>query len=243
MKKIITSAAIFAAITVPLYASYEDALRLFQQGKYSESVKMIADELEVGRDFEPGSPNYSLRYLAAHNHWKLGTAKSPAAHFKRCMEIKKDEVEPYIDLSLYYIDIKKYNDAESTARKGLEIEESAMLYYALGKAALQNRNYWRAKEYFEKANSLDNEIFISYNGLGMALMNLGRYPEANVAFSVASALNPESAELLNNLALSCEQMKKYGDALKYLQKAAGKNPENRVIAENLERAGKQLEKK
>src|SRR5271157_673924 len=76
------------------YASYDQALELYQQKKHAESLKILGDELTTENDFKEGSPNFKIRYLAAHDHWKLGNKEAVINHFKRCMEIKKDEVGP-----------------------------------------------------------------------------------------------------------------------------------------------------
>ncbi|TFH40492.1 MAG: hypothetical protein E4G96_07400, partial [Chrysiogenales bacterium] len=56
----------------PVFASYEDALKLYEAERYQESLKLVADQLVTDDDFKPNSSNYNLRFLAAHNHWKLG---------------------------------------------------------------------------------------------------------------------------------------------------------------------------
>lgn len=189
------------------FASYDDALVLFQKNKYDESLKMIANELVIVDDFKEGSPNYKLRYLAAHIHWKLGNTRSVVAHFKKCMEIKKDSVNPYIDLSLYLTEKKQYKDAKIIAESGLKVKEDAMLYWVLGKSKMNQGSFFQAKELFEKVNSIDPEIFISNFDLGIVLMKLKKYGEANTAFSAASILNTKSPQVYSNLALSFYLMK------------------------------------
>ena len=132
MKKIILLLIIaFPIITIG--ATYEDALELFKKKQYKDSLKVLAENLVVADDLVPNSSNYNLRFLAAHNHWKLGNTNSVVTHFKRCMDIKKDTVEPYIDLALFMIEIKRYNEAERIVVKGLSIKKEAMLYYVLVK--------------------------------------------------------------------------------------------------------------
>lgn len=223
-------------MSVSLYASsYNEALKLFQEEKYKESLDIIAELLSVERDMEPDSPNYKLRFLAAHNHWKLGNHKSAITHFKKCMDIKQDEVNPYIDLSLMLIELRQYRDVSIFANRGLKIKEEPMLYYILGRAALGYKNYWRAKELLEKSIAINPEMHLSYNELGIVLMKLRMYSQANTAFSAALALMPDSPEIMNNIALSLEIVKKYDDAYNYLTKARDLSPENPVIVKNLNR--------
>ncbi len=238
MKKIILSVCLIIFMKTILFASYAEALKLYEKGDYKNSLKMIAAELQVANDAKPDSPNYNLRFLAAHNHWKLGNIKSGIDHFTRCMEINKKKVDPYIDLTMLQIEAKKYGEADATARRGLELEKSPLLYYLLGQVSLKRENFWKAKEMFEKANSIDPELYASYNGLGIALMRLKKYSEANTAFSAAHAIKPKSAEILNNIGLSYEKLGKNKEALEYYESAKALDDKNPVVAKNLARLKK-----
>lgn len=233
MRKIGLTVFFITAVSAFLYASYEDAVALFQKNRYEESLKICADELVVEDDMKAGAPNYNIRFLAAHIHWKLGNTKSVIAHFRRCMDIRSESVAPYIDLSLYLTDLGRYGDAEETARDGLKVREDAMLYYALGKSYLVRENFWKAKRLFEKANGLDPELYASYNALGIALMKLKKYREANTAFQVALVMRRTSPELLNNVGKSLERMGKRRKAFEYYKKAHSLDDENGVILQNL----------
>lgn len=241
MKCIGTAIAILLFATYG-HASYKEALDLYQMQKYSESLKMCADILVTENDLTENSPNFKIRFLAAHVHWKMGNKMQVISHLRRCMEIRKNDVSPYIDMSLFLVEIKQYNDAEMTALNGLRIEQSPMLYYALGKISLMRSNFWRAKELFEKVNSMNQDFYFSYNSLGIALVNLKKYGEANTAFTVAAALNPDSPQILNNLGISYEMMGKQDKAYECFQKANALDKENRTILANMERAKKETVK-
>ncbi|MCL1911059.1 MAG: hypothetical protein FWG13_02505 [Leptospirales bacterium] len=248
MKKIAVT-LLFLFIVAPLAASYEEALKLYENGKYQESLAILARELDVSKDLDNDAPNYKIRFLAAHNHWKLGNADPVVIHLQRCIDMKNKSIDPYIDLSLFFLEKNRLNDAEACAKKGLQIERNAMLFYVLGEASLKRENFWRAKELLETANSIDPENFASYNALGMALMHLGKYGDANTAFSVALALNAASAEVTNNIGVSLEKLaasqessgdekeaaENYKSALAYYRKANELDMENKVILENLNR--------
>ena len=242
MKKIILSLILINFFTLCLFAEYEEALKLFQENKYQESLTILGNDLVVSNDLNPDSPNYKIRFLAAHNHWKLGNTKSVIAHFKRCMDIKKSDVNPYIDLSFYHLESKRLKDATTTAKKGLKIQKSAKLYYVLGIISMKHKNYWKAKELFEKANSISQELYYCYNSLGITLMKLQKFSEANAAFSVAHALYSESPRIINNLGMSLEMMGKDTNALKYYEKAEEINSENETIKSNIDRVIKKIKK-
>jgi len=223
------------------YADYNKAVSLFQKGEYKESLKEVADLLIVADDLKPNSPNYKLRFLAAHLHWKLGNGKSVIAHFKRCMDLKKTNPNPYIDLSLYYLETKQYSSAQNIANKGLKLfPKNSMLNFISGKVSIKRGNFWRAKILLEKANSLGLSSAPLYNSLGIALMNLKKYGEANTSFTIANDIDPLSVEILNNLAFSFEKLNKLKKAKKYYEKAKKLDRKNKVIIANLKRISKKI---
>ena len=248
MKKT-TIVIFFLFLVAPLAASYEEALKLYQEGRYKESLALLANELDISKDLDDGAPNYRIRFLAAHNHWKLGNNDSAVIHFRRCMDMKNRSIDPYIDLSLFFLEKNRLNDAESCAKNGLQKERNAMLYYVLGEVSLRRENFLRAKELLETANSIDPENFVSYNALGITLMYLGKYGDANTAFSVALAINATSAEVTNNVGVSLEKLaasqessgsekeaaENYKSAFAYYKKANELDMENKTILENLNR--------
>ena len=235
MKRLMIAVLLVGLSAGMLTASYSEAVKLFEAKRYQESLKMVADMLVTEDDFKAGSPNYDLRFLAAHNHWMMGNHGPASQHFARCMDIRKDSVDPYIDLALMQTEQKRFGDAENTARKGIDVKKTGMLYYVLGYVALQRENFWRAKEMFEKAIALEPEQYISYNGLGIALMRLEKFGEANTAFSAAHVIRPKSVEILNNLAMSYEKLGKPKEAIEHYTRALAIDDKNTVVSANLER--------
>jgi len=223
------------AIPMMLFADYDKALKLFEQGKYDDALSEIASTLDVSKDFEPNSPNYNLRYLAGHIHAKKGNYESALTHLKRCAEIQKDSINPLIDIAFVYIDQKKYTDAIAWARKALQIKQAPVAYYILGLSYSGIGSYWQAKEYLEKAISLDPEMYYAYNELGNVLMYLGRVTQAQTAYSAAYALAPSSALICNNLAMSYVQAGDVKKAVEIIEKARKLAPDNSVIVENYNR--------
>ena len=82
MKKYLVLLLMVTFINSNAFAVYDQALALFQENKFQESLNILGQDLIVADDFKPGSPNYKIRFLAAHNHWKLGNEESDSAHFR-----------------------------------------------------------------------------------------------------------------------------------------------------------------
>jgi len=229
MKKLFFFSLIFTMLSSNVFAAYDQALALFQEKKYQESLNILGQDLIVADDFKPGSQNYKIRFLAAHNHWKLGNTDSASLHFRKCMAIDKTKIDPYIDLAMLLSEKGRIGDAYSVAEDGLNIKEDPMLFWILGRISYQKKNYTRAKELLEIANSKDPEFYFSYNDLGIVLMKLGKFGDANTAFSVALAINPNSAEINTNIAQSLIMMGKANDAEGYAKKALELVPDNEMI--------------
>ena len=233
MKKLFI--ALILVVATAAFADYNKALELYQKGQFKDSLAVVAAELVTGNDALPGSPNYNMRYLAAHNHWKLGNFDNAASHLRKCALINKTTADPYIDLALLYLDQKKYKDAEAYAHQAIALKaDEPMGYLIMGRLALNYKNYWRAKEMFEKALSFDPEFYAAYNGLGIAFMNLGKYSQANTAFSAAYSIRSVSPEILSNLALSCAMMGKSDEAAMYIKKALSYKSDDDQIKKNAE---------
>jgi len=229
MKKVIFFSLFVIFINLNLFAAYDQALVLFQEKKYQESLAILAQDLTVADDFKKDSQNYKIRFLAAHIHWKLGNIDSASLHLRRCMAIDKTKVDPYIDLAMLLTEKGRYGDAGSVIEDGLKIKEDPMLIWILGRISYFKKDYLRAKELLERANSLNSDYYFSYNDLGIVLMKLNKYGDANVAFSVALAINPSSAEINTNVAQSLIMMGKNNDAENYAKKALELEPDNELI--------------
>ena len=221
------------ALSVSLFASYDDALSLFSEGKYQESLKVVAAELDAAQDMNPSSPNYNLRFLAAHNHWKLKNYEGAFSHFSRCRQIKPQAVEPLIDMALVYLQQNKWKEALALGQKIAEMDKTRVeAFYILGKARYGYQNYWGAKEYLEKATSLDFQYYPAWNELGKALLMLKKYSEAEIALSTAYALCPKSEEVMSNLAVAYYRNNKKDKAIDIIKEAQNLASKNEAIAKN-----------
>lgn len=231
--RILILSAILCLFSIPVFADYNQALDLFKQGKYQDSLKAVGDALDVTKDADPASQNYQLRFLAAHNHRKLGNFASAIIHLQKCAEIKPSSVDPLIDLSFVYIDAVKYKEAFAVAQKVTAMDsKNAAGFYLMGLSMYKQGVFWGAKEYLEKAVSFDPEMYMAWNTQGLVLMGLKKYADANTAFSTALAMNPDAPEIVNNLSVSYAKMGNVAEAQKAADKATALAPNNEQIKKN-----------
>jgi tetratricopeptide (TPR) repeat protein len=233
------AAVLFCLISAPVFADYNQSLDLFKQGKYQDSLKAAADALDVAKDADPASQNYQIRFIAAHNHRKLGNIASAMIHLQKCADIRPASVDPIIDLAFLMIDAGRYKESSVYAQKVISMDgKNALGYYLLGLSLYKQGAFWGAKEYLEKAISFDPEMYMAWNTQGLVFMGLKKYADANTAFSAALAMNPDTAEIVNNLSISYAKMGNAAEAQKAADKALTLAPNNEQIKKNQETISK-----
>lgn len=132
---------------------YKKALEAYKKRKYSESLDFIRHVIKS--DME----NYNLRYLASHNHWRLGNFEPAVIHMKKCIDIDSSNLNAYIDLALLYIKYNKISEAQIWLRKGIEVSEKngkeipAKLYNVLSRTYLYQGKPYHALTQAENAKA------------------------------------------------------------------------------------------
>ncbi|MDH5717096.1 MAG: tetratricopeptide repeat protein [Spirochaetia bacterium] len=136
--------------------TYIKALEKYKMQKYEASLDDIRHVIKSNMQ------NYKLRYLAAHNHWRLGNYESAILHFNESILINKNEAGPYIDLSLLYLQNKNYKNSEKLAlacQNNLEtnnIEIPSKLFNILSRLNLYKGKYQEALDYAQEAKAAFN---------------------------------------------------------------------------------------
>ena len=87
-------------------------------------------------------------------------------------------------------------------------------FFIQGNLALEQNDYKKAIDFYEKALFLDAEFALAYNNLGVALTEETRYFEAIQSYNQAILINPQYWESIQNRALAYEITGKYEKALK-----------------------------
>jgi|GEM_PF-1779385 len=101
---------------------YQLALMEFDKQAYEESLKYIRHVIKSDMN------HYKLRYLAAHDHWKLGHFDSATTHFQTILFIKPENPQAYMDLALMKIQERNYWAAESVLQTGMATLKAANVF-------------------------------------------------------------------------------------------------------------------
>lgn len=132
---------------------YKKALLAYKERDYEKSLDYIRHVIKS--DME----NYNLRYLASHDHWRLGNFEPAVIHMKKCIEIDATNLNPYIDLALLYIKNDKIEAAQVWLRKGINVAEKnkkpvpAKLYNVLSRTYLYEGKPYYALTHAENAKA------------------------------------------------------------------------------------------
>lgn len=170
---------------------YYLGVQQFREGKYTEAVS----SLKLGLAAEP--KNAEMLGLMAETQLRLGGAetneKRAAQFFDEAIRAATSlralrEDAPALELQgRALLAAKKYQPAEAALTRAAELtkEPSATLFFNLGLAQAQTRNWPRAAESLARADKLAPGDFNTLYYLGYVNENLRRYPAALDAYTRA----------------------------------------------------------
>ena len=138
---------------------------------------------------------YKLRFLAAHNHWKLGNFGPAQTHFRAALKIDPDQIGVYVDMSRFYISFGKFSDARSMAEKGLKkFGKHYQLYNLLGRAQFGRKQYKASLALAIKSKQLMPNNYDAVFLEGINNYALKKYSKAAFLLNWAFSMNKKKAE-------------------------------------------------
>jgi Flp pilus assembly protein TadD len=120
----------------------------------------------------------------------------------------------------------KPGNASITSASQLKIPSAARKSFEKGMEALQQKDYKKAADLFQKATTAYPEYDAAYDNLGVALMNLGQADKARAAFEHAVQLNDKNPDADRNYSRMLINDKQYAAAKELLQKALMVEPQD-----------------
>ena len=141
--------------------------------------------------------------------------------------------------------IEIFSKAKEYHRKG-ELDEAIKIYenlvkkdkdhkvyFFLGTAHLQKKNYEKTVFYIENAIKIKPDIPNYYNNIGIALSNLNNNEKAIENYLKALELNNKFLDANINLAIEYKKILRFEDAIKYFNISLKISPNNYVIYNNI----------
>lgn len=101
-----------------------------------------------------------------------------------------DHYQDYLQLGLFYRELKDYNKVIEVLNKALLVKETSEIYYHLGYAFQQSAQLEKAIENYKKSVELNPRFCSSYECLGIINLNEQKYNEAEEYFNRILEINP-----------------------------------------------------
>ena len=107
------------------------------------------------------------------------------------------------------------------------------IYFFLGTAHLQKKNYEKTVFYIENAIKIKPDIPNYYNNIGIALSNLSNSQKAIENYLKALKLNEKFLDANINLAIEYKNLLKIEEAIKYFKISLKISPNNSIVYNNI----------
>ncbi len=137
------------------------AYRAQMEGEYDRAITLYKDSLEK----HPTAEAHTFLGWTYHFQGKIDEA---IAECKRAIEVDPDFGNPYNDIGSYLIELKRYDEAIPWLERALEApryEPRHYPYFNLGRAYYSKGMINRAREYFQKALSIEPDYTLARQGI------------------------------------------------------------------------------
>jgi Flp pilus assembly protein TadD len=186
----------------------------------------VSDETKKGQEARFIKDTYS-----AIDHGDLATAD---ALLLQVLQINPDSVEARLARGEIFLQRANYGPAVNIFRTLIKEKKLvARSYQGLGVARLQLGQLAAAKQAFDKAVSLDGELWRTWNGLGYYYDSLKDWKQAEQSYDRALKLRRDKPTLFNNRGFSKLLQSRYEDAIVDFQTALKLNPRLKVARMNI----------
>ena len=107
------------------------------------------------------------------------------------------------------------------------------IFFLLGTAYLQKKNYNDSVQTLEKAIKLNKDIPLFYNNLGIAFSNLQQHTKAIKNYNKALEIKPDFLDANINIGVEYKIIKEFEKAEEYLRYSLKLSPKSHIIYNNL----------
>ena len=210
--------------------------RLLREGKYQEAVDSFTKAVEVAPlDYR----SYSGMALGLLRLQQRDAAVEKAG--KAVDPVGKDDGAL---LNAMYVFIKSgmFDDATNAGERVLEYRKNRRpeVYYNLGNAYYQKKDYHNAIIQYEKAIKRNPDFSMFYNNLGCALWAVKDYSQSIYNFREAVSRDPQYEDAHYNLGVSYYSLSRLEDAYKEFEIVVNANPKDKAAKGYLRRIGLSL---
>jgi tetratricopeptide (TPR) repeat protein len=226
-------------------ADYKQAVAYYNQGKFTQAIAALKDDVSKNADWEFGQRLMGLCYL------KLNNPAMAQSFLSRAADLKSPAYATYFGLGQAYFSLKKYDNCISSLEKAEPLAEKedrpdkqkADVYALRGKAYYEMKKYNEAVNDLIKALRVNQSDWVSYNILGDSYFRLSRFDEAVQALEKAHSMKSDNSAIADTLGKIYRKQgtdalagKQYDLAIRTLSKAKEYSPKDGYVYYNLAEA-------
>jgi Tfp pilus assembly protein PilF len=206
--------AVTPAPVTPTTITYEDAERVFREGRYAEATGLFSAYAELKPENSFG------HYMLGLSAWKAGEHERAEEALKRASALKPDHVKSRLNLSRVLLETDRALEALEQLDTALTLDSTSNVVYRLRGRALGDLGHLdAATDAYRKALVIDSTDVWSMNNLGLLFLEQGWYDEALYPLARAVALDSTQVVFLNNLGMALEHTGRFAQAAEVYRRA------------------------
>jgi len=225
-----TPGAIAPVPVAPTLVTYDDAERVFREGRYDEATALFSSYAEV----KPENP--FGHYMLGLSAWKAGNHERAEQAFKRAIALDRSHVKSYLNLSRVLLETARPLEALDQLDTALSLDSTSNVVHRLRGRALADLGHLdAATDAYRRALVLDQNDVWSMNNLGLLFIEQGWYDEALYPLARAVELDSTQVVFLNNLGMALEHTGRFTQAAEVYRRATVADATHGRAAANLAR--------
>lgn len=179
----------------------------FTEGKYAVALESLQQVLKMAPEHMPSI------LLTGAVHFQLKSYPQAESHLKKYVESNPESVYARKLLASTRVAIGDAKGAIATLEPYIEKSDDAQLLGVAGKAYLDNRQFAKATDAFERAAALDPKKAPIRTSLGLSKLEEGDQVRAITEMELATKLDLDTGDAGRTLAITALRLKQYDKAV------------------------------
>jgi len=143
------------------------------------------------------------------------------------------DLETYLRLGIYELDLKNYDKALDYFEKALERDSNNLVaWFGRGCCYVMIKENEKALMCYDRVLEIDPNNASAWNGKGFALNDLGRYEEAIKCFDMALEMDSKVAVAWAGKGFAFVYLRRYKEAIRYFDRAIEIDPKDARVWRN-----------
>jgi Tfp pilus assembly protein PilF len=214
----------------PTTVTYDDAERVFREGRYAEATGLFSVYVELKPE------NAFGHYMLGLSAWKAGEHERAEQALKRAIGLNRGHVKSYLNLARVLLETARPLEALEQLDTALALDSTSNVVHRLrGRALAELGHVDAASDAYRHALILDENDVWTMNNLGLLFIEQGWYDEALYPLARAVELDSAQVVFLNNFGMALEHTGRFGQAAEAYRRATAADSTHPRAAANLAR--------